>query len=190
MPKERKPDGAAAPGNRIERLFPAGVLGLAVVGVLVLGAILARDAAIQPAPASAQLAPPSGAARPAELGGLELIDRPSGTPTYPAAHAASAPAHQLPQEPAERATYDLRRLASAGSGFTLQLAAICDEQNVRRQLTAHGEDPRLHLLPTTIGGSACYRLCWGHYLSRDGAASAGTLPPTLRALGSPQVILE
>jgi hypothetical protein len=92
----------------------------------------------------------------------------------------------LPEDVERRAAEDFRRLARHRSRWTLQLALVCDPENVRKLLRRTGAPDELFVVPADFGGRDCYRVCWGLYPSRDEAA-AGGLPPGLPAgeIGAP-----
>lgn len=97
---------------------------------------------------------------------------------------AEAPAPTSGRETlAARTEADSRRLVEEDDAWTLQLMVACDPSNVERAVESLAGDRRLLVLPATIGGRDCYRVCWGPYATRA-AAEAGRerLPGAARLL--------
>jgi septal ring-binding cell division protein DamX len=167
------------------RLLSFAALFAAVLGVLLLGAVLRtdrpREAAVERDLATAPVredsvrvtAAPTAAPR-------ELADEglpPSATVNLLAARAAT----------------DLERLAAMGSGWTAQLAVLCDRTRVTQLLERFGEHAPFYVLPSLQGDSACFRICWNRYTEREAAQRAADLPPALREIESrplPKAISE
>jgi septal ring-binding cell division protein DamX len=78
--------------------------------------------------------------------------------------------------------------ASAQGGFSVQVLAACSPDTIRKaaQNVSGGE---IFILPVTLNGRACFRVCWGVYESREAAqAGIGTLPDYFRQSGiSPRI---
>jgi len=55
--------------------------------------------------------------------------------------------------------------------FSLQVLVACDPVNVQKALSAVSAE-ELFILPVTVKGKACYRLCWGVYDGRPAAEAA------------------
>jgi len=72
------------------------------------------------------------------------------------------------------------KLARRPGKWTLQIAVICNPQNVERLLTSAGGSDRLYLLPATLQGASCFRVCWGVYADSKQAATALDLPASLK----------
>ena len=150
------------------RMLGFGSLFIAVTGVVMLGALLRTSpptAADPPRPASA----PSPAEKQAPRIAAPPVER---------SPIQAAPIDAL----ARRASADIDRLAGSGHTWTAQLAMLCDPAGATEFLERRADDPRLYLLPAIHGESACIRVCWGHYASRDAAKQADDLPAALRAM--------
>jgi septal ring-binding cell division protein DamX len=71
------------------------------------------------------------------------------------------------------------QFAPSGS-WTLQVLFACEGSTVDNAFSDGGER-KLMLFPASSGGSACYRLTWGVFPSRDAAlAQAGGIPARFR----------
>jgi septal ring-binding cell division protein DamX len=94
-----------------------------------------------------------------------------------------APAAVEPAPPADtldaRAAADLRRMRQAGDRWTLKFATLFTEESVRRKLALLNGHDQFYLVPATINGRPCHRLCWGLYPSREVALAARGLPAAL-----------
>jgi septal ring-binding cell division protein DamX len=55
--------------------------------------------------------------------------------------------------------------------FTLQVLVACAPENVQKAVSAVPAQ-ELVVLPVTLNGRACYRLCWGVYDGRPAAEAA------------------
>ncbi|MCP3980379.1 MAG: hypothetical protein GY716_13840 [bacterium] len=166
-----------------------GVPLVAVLGTLTLGAALEVDS---DAAGVSVLTPPT---EPVVEGTLSLDERP---PAVAFRDMAPAPAREEVVEPSPsptevraeprpetlvgRARYDAGRLAAAGPGWTLQYLLACDADNVRQVMSRIGEHEQLYLLPGLHAGRSCFRVCWGHFASRDRALAARSIPAPLAAL--------
>jgi hypothetical protein len=151
----------------------ATVLG-PVALVLALGALMRAD----------EPARPAAAPEPRPVARLEPAPEPAPPaivpPAEPAPEPALTPAPRPPSSLAERAALDVERLEREAGSFTAKLATVCDADNARRFLDRFGRYPELHLLPASVGGRSCCRLCWG--VDRDRAAAGSPrLPADLRA---------
>ncbi len=60
---------------------------------------------------------------------------------------------------------------SARSSYTVQVTANCERGNLQRLFGAAGPDSDLFLLPVSIQGRSCYRVCRGLYTDRASAES-------------------
>ena len=149
---------------------------------VMLGALLRTSpptAADPPRPASARRAN-SGVAEPGSS-----APSPAGkqAPRIAAPPVERSPVRAAPIDAlARRASADIDRLAGSGHTWTAQLAMLCDPAGATEFLERRADDPRLYLLPAIHGESACIRVCWGHYASRDAAKQADDLPAALRAM--------
>jgi len=82
----------------------------------------------------------------------------------------------------DRAADDLRRMRAAGDRWTLQFASLCSRESVRRNLALLSGHDQFYLVPTTINGRPCHRLCWGFYATREAALAARGIPGPLTAI--------
>jgi hypothetical protein len=77
-----------------------------------------------------------------------------------------------------------KALAPGAAGrFTVQALTACSPETVQKAVagTAGAED--LFILPVTLQGRACFRVCWGLYDSHQ-AAEAATPPAYFRQGGA------
>ena len=118
-----------------------------------------------PAPAREQPAGAAELARPSDL---------SGDPVYAAALL------RLDQgDPAGAARLFQQLLISRGPrGVTLQLMIACQEETVKGARSRAGAHGALIVLPYSLKGRPCYRVCWGVY---DGGDAARATIPDLPA---------
>jgi len=61
--------------------------------------------------------------------------------------------------------------------FTLQVMIACQEDTVKGARTRAGADVSLFILPYSLKGRSCYRVCWGVYADVDSARAAVTAVP-------------
>jgi septal ring-binding cell division protein DamX len=185
MAKQRK--AKAEPDWK--HLVSAGALVTAVLGTLLLGAVLQADPERRE-PASASL--PSGLTPEPEEPRTEGIsesaradDRegPSTTSGYAVPFGGDAGL-------ADRAAADERRLDASGHGYTLQFAVNCETKNVRANLEALKGHHDFYLLTMLYQDRACFRLCWGFYNSEQQALAARDVPETLRAMSTNPKVLS
>ncbi len=121
-----------------------------------------------PAPAAPTQLPPATA--PATV-------RPSPPPTAQPTRPPAAPAGDgrslLSQGALPEAATAFASALAAGSRsrFSVQLLTACSPETVQKAVHAVGAG-ELMILPVTVNGRACYRMCWGVYESRQGAESA------------------
>jgi septal ring-binding cell division protein DamX len=113
------------------------------------------------------------------------------TPTPRPPAAATPPATRATTSPAPAtATADARSLLGQGSfpqaarafaaslatgsrsRFSLQLLTACSPETVQKAVGAAGGADHLFILPISLQGRACYRLCWGVYETRPAAEAA------------------
>jgi len=162
---EVPPDKRQTPEDWKQLLSFGGLAG-AVVAILLLGAALSTDS--PPTMIQARLGPPAP--------GAELT-----TPTAPPPEEprTAPPADHL----ARRALADLERMTGA-QGFTAQLAVLCDAEQVGVLTDRFGDHDAYYLLPVLHGDTACFRICWNRYATREKAASAADLPRAMRAIES------
>jgi septal ring-binding cell division protein DamX len=153
-------------------------------------------AATAASPAAEPTAPPSleptPAPTPTPRAGPTATPAPTPTPrATPVAPPAGGDARALLAQGAlpDAARAFAAALAPRASGrFSLQVLVACAPENVQKAVAAvPAED--LFILPVTVKGRDCYRMCWGVYDSRPAAEAAlSGLPPYFRQGGaSPRV---
>jgi septal ring-binding cell division protein DamX len=81
---------------------------------------------------------------------------------------------------ARRVMEDVDRLESSDDDWTAQIGVYCEDQRVTDLVQAHGKNPKLYVLPVLLDERACFRICWGHYGTHDGAAGSRDLPAEFR----------
>jgi septal ring-binding cell division protein DamX len=157
----------------------AGLL-VAVFGTLLLGAVLQVDS--QDALPVNENVVMLETMEPMPPGSLDKSSAEEVPPVPEAAAArASVPSDSELSGLSTRVERDLQRLPR--SGWMLQIMAACDTENVLRFVEQSKDDERLHLLPATLSGRSCVRICWGPFDSRETAVEAtGRLPQWIRAL--------
>jgi hypothetical protein len=149
----------------LRHLLTAGSLVAAVLGTLILGAILRIDRDDgDNMPAAAPSTGGAGMALPTEI------------------EPAVEPVGEV--ELARRANDDSRRLSTTANEWTLQFMVTCEQQTAQRILQGTGGDTRLHLLPVLVEDKdqPCFRICWGRYDSRERAVRNNAVPEVLLAL--------
>jgi septal ring-binding cell division protein DamX len=68
--------------------------------------------------------------------------------------------------------------------FSVQVLVACAPENVTKAVIAVPSE-ELYVLPVSLKGRACYRLCWGAFDSRPAAEAAlSSLPMYFRQGGS------
>jgi septal ring-binding cell division protein DamX len=156
------------------RLLSFAALFAAVLGVLLLGALLRtdrpREAAIDHDRTTA----------PERKDAVRSTAAPTAAP--PAFADDEFPPSATAYPLAARAATDLERLAAVGDGWTAQLAVLCDRTRVTQLLERFGEHAPFYVLPSLQGDSACFRICWNRYAEREAAQRAADLLPALRAI--------
>jgi hypothetical protein len=191
---ESRPKAAREPMSR-KQAIAAGAVVVAVVGTLLLAAVLQSD---PEADVTVELPEPTDI----EIGetALDVLpgDRSSETETLADTPAESPPAPIVsqsrparpPEDPlAERAAVDLQRLRSRGGEWTLQFASMCDPDRVAALLSPLERYDELFLVPA----GNCYRVWWGRYASREQAVAAGGIPVELSSIPEnpfPRLIAE
>jgi septal ring-binding cell division protein DamX len=142
----------------------------AVLAILGVGAVLSTDPPRESrAPIPAATPPP----------------RAEPLPEAPAAPVA-VPEPAPPSDLASRAAEDLRRLGQSAGRYTAQLVVACKPETVERLVAASGGASELYVLPAQVKGSACFRVCWGSYMTSDEASRAADLPAALRTADRPR----
>ncbi len=155
---------AASDGDRHGEDWPHlvsfGTLLAAVVGVLLLGAVLRTEVSE------------------ADTGG-------SGAPTPSSGVLLAGPRearHATPDRLTRRAQADAGRLSRASDEWTAQLGLFCDPARVRELFEQFGDLASFHILPSVHRDQACFRICWGQYGTAAEAKAAGDLPESLREI--------
>jgi septal ring-binding cell division protein DamX len=126
--------------------------------------------------------------------------RPVATPTPAAAATAAAPTPR-PTPARASAPGDARALlrtgalpeaaaafasslASTPGSYSVQVLVACAPENVQKAVGAVSAS-ELFILPATVQGRRCYRVCWGVYDNRAGAeAAVSTVPAYFRQSGN------
>ncbi len=155
-----------------------------------------------PRPATTPTPPPTTVAASPSAGGTSapspvpaatsapprVAPSPRATPVAPA-RATSSPASArvllgrgaLPEAAREFAS-SLR--AGSRTRFSVQMLTACAPETVQKAVGAAGAG-ELIVLPVTLNGRACYRLCWGVYDDRQRAEAAlATIPAYFRQGGA------
>ena len=167
-----------------KQLISAVAVALAVVGALLLGAVLQSDSEADltvelPEPTDIEIGETALDILPGEEspGPTTVVDRLDEN--------LRAPAESRPRvtprgaDPlAERGAADLQRLRSRGGEWTLQFASMCDPERVAALLNSLERHESFFLVPA----GDCYRLWWGRYGSRDQAVAAGGVPAELSSI--------
>jgi septal ring-binding cell division protein DamX len=74
--------------------------------------------------------------------------------------------------------------AGSRTRFSVQMLTACAPETVQKAVGAAGAG-ELIVLPVTLNGRACYRLCWGVYDDRQRAEAAlATIPAYFRQGGA------
>ncbi len=159
QPRSAKSDGAGR-SEDWPHLFSFGTLLAAVIGVLLLGAMLRTEA-------------PE-----AQIGRSEVPTTSSGVLVAGPSEAPHAALDRL----AQRARADAGRLGSASDEWTAQLGLFCDPARVWELFEQFGDLASLHILPSLHRDQACFRICWGQYRTAAEAKAARDLPESLRRI--------
>ena len=136
-------------------LVSFGTLLAAVVGVLLLGAVLRTE--VPETGAGASTTNPPAQDRPPvldeDLDGL-----------------------------AQRLRDDVDRLGRVSDEWTAQLGLFCDPLRVRELFDRFGDLAGFHILPSPHGDEVCFRICWGQYRTAAEAKAARDLPESVRKI--------
>ena len=128
-----------------------------------------------PTPAIASARPPAPAPAPAT----------AAKPPAPAPAAATGDGRALLAQGAlPDAARAFARSVAAGSRsrYTAQLLTACAAENVQKAVSAGGSE--LFILPVSVKGQACYRVCWGLFADRAAAETGlSGLPAYFRQSG-------
>ena len=135
--------------------------------------------------------PPAPPAAPELKLGASVPVAPAPEPSSTAPEAPVPEPIAPPQEApvaAPKAVDDAGRLAATGGAYTAQLLVACRADTVERlRAEARGAD-KLYVLPATVHGNACWRICWGSYGNAKEAAAAADLPKALRGKEHPGAV--
>ena len=104
--------------------------------------------------------------------------------TAPAAGAAGEGRTLLAQGALPDAARAFARTVGAGPGsrYTAQLLTACSPENVQKAVSAGGSE--IFVLPVSVKGQGCYRVCWGLFADRVAAEAAlSSLPAYFRQSG-------
>lgn len=153
-------DGRAASdkenrGDDWPHLISFGTLLAAVVGVLLLGAVLRTD--------------------------LPETDAGAATTDPPLQHRPQLHDEEL-DGLAQRLQDDVARLRRVSDEWTTQLGLFCDPLRARELFDRFGDLAAFHILPSLHGDRACYRICWGQYGTAAEAKAARDLPQSVREI--------
>jgi septal ring-binding cell division protein DamX len=154
--------------NDWKQLLSAAALVVAVVGTLIVGWALKSDPVEQDRAEVVELAAPDH--MPDSSGEADMEPTPAPPP-------AAEPDPLL-----SRSSSDLERMSSAAAGWTLQFITACDEAKVHARLVDLRSHDQFYLIPVTLDGRSCFRLCWGLFETRERALSAGGIPGVLSAI--------
>ena len=155
-----------------KHLLIAGGLAGAVLGTLILGAVLR----VEPNDSGLTV--------------IERVDSAAVDPTVesppPAAdvQTPAAPRPSAGDRPAARAIKDAGRLSRAADRWTLQFMVTCTPQTAADVLERLAADSEMYMLPLMLNDQPCLRICWGNFASRDRAVAANGIPPALTALNA------
>jgi hypothetical protein len=172
--------------------------------------------ALVPSPSESAASSPAPAVAPTPLATATPAPPPSATPTpaprpTPSATPAARPTPPVTPTPAARTpsatggTGEARALLRQGAlsqaakgfasalapgaagRFSLQLLAACAPDTVQKAVSAAGAD-ELFILPVSVKGRECYRVCWGVYDTREAAeAATREVPAYFRQGGTPRL---
>jgi septal ring-binding cell division protein DamX len=135
----------------------------------------ARAAASTPAASASVRVPPPEAATPPRR--EATAPAPTTAPAAPQTHGTSAAdAHALlARGSLPEAAHAFATSIAAGprNRFSLQLLTACSPETVQKAAVGAAGRPDLFILPVSLQGRSCYRVCWGSYETRQ-AAEAGT----------------
>ena len=164
---------------------------------------LSAPATVAAAPSPIATATPPEAAAPtpaATAAAPAPVATPTPTPApTPPPTAAPAPPPAAPAGDAlalfRQGAFDQSAQASASSlsaraqgGYSIQVLAACSPDTIRKA-AQNVSGNEIFILPVTLNGRACFRLCWGVFDGREAAqAGVGTLPDYFRQSGiSPRI---
>jgi hypothetical protein len=154
------------------RILAFAGLAASVLGILLVGAVLRTEVPLNAAEPRLPAPGIPSESRPIEPA---TADRAAATPSEPPGSIVDDPLEQ-------RAVADLEKLAGDPSGWTAQLAVLCDTEHAATLVSRFGEHESFHVLPSYHREQACYRICWSRYDTLEAARRANDLPAGLRAL--------
>jgi septal ring-binding cell division protein DamX len=73
--------------------------------------------------------------------------------------------------------------------FTLQIMIACQDDTVKAARRRAGAGGSLFILPYSLNGRPCYRVCWGVYESAESARAAAPAVPSALAGSSPPLVV-
>jgi len=149
--------------------------------------------ALTPPPAAAPVPAPGATPTPTASPALTAIAKATPAPASPGAAAKPGPPGSAVDARAlmrQGALSDAARAFAASltpgarSRFSLQVLVACAPENVQKAIAAVPRD-ELFIVPVSVKGKECYRVCWGEYESRPAAEAAlRTLPAYFRQGGA------
>jgi septal ring-binding cell division protein DamX len=113
-----------------------------------------------------------------------IATRPAAPAPATAAPSAGDGRALLAQGALPEAARAFSRSLAAGSRsrYSVQLLTACSPENVQKAVSAGGSE--LFILPVSVKGQTCYRVCWGLFDGRSGAEAAlAGLPAYFRQSG-------
>ena len=194
-PPRRAPARITPPGRSRVPLIAVAAAGVLLATIAAWYFLLRSPeppgeiAAATPAPTASPAAVATPAAAPSATPAASPVPTPPPTPrptppptprpTPPPAATASGPppAGEARSLLARGSLPDAARAFAASMApdargrFSLQVLVACDPVNVQKALSAVSAE-ELFILPVTVKGKACYRLCWGVYDGRPAAEAA------------------
>jgi septal ring-binding cell division protein DamX len=205
--KAQPPVAAARGGRRQASSSPLPLIGGALAAVALLGG--AAWYFFLRAPATPPVVPPTTLAAipspppptttttlPAPIPSTTPAGRPSPSP-----RAQPSPQVTAPPPADTRALLRQGQFSAAAQGFaanlrkaapgtaSVQLLVACSEETIQKALQ-QVDSAELFILPVSLKGRACYRVCWGVYPDSERASSAlRSVPPYFREGGTtPKVV--
>jgi septal ring-binding cell division protein DamX len=179
QPKRGKSSRRPATTEDRRRLLMATGLLAAVLVALLAGALLQTDPTDRQAALDGPSLAASGEGGSADVTGTEARDLEARQTT------TDSPVARL----GRRALQDAERLADDRRGFTLQLAVACQADTVSNFVEQSRGDEGLYVLPMTLDGRSCFRVCFGRFETSDAARRRG-LPPALAAVVERPLVRE
>ncbi len=155
-------------------------------------AALTKPEEARPAPPTAPAVPPAATQTPpAPVPAPARRTESSGRTVLTSDPGFASALQQLDQGDAAGAARQFESFILAGNPdrFTLQVMIACQEDTVKGARTRAGADDSLFILPYSLKGRSCYRVCWGVYPDGDSArAAVSAVPPALTGSTVPLVV--